>query len=595
MTTLSGMKYVWSMSGSYGEFVSGENSNTVTIKGIELSYGELKLQVKYYGSSTSKTVEVNIYPKLGSILIQPQNIYTSRNTNTDLTLYLYDENNYQVSITPDVQITWKVIGGIGTIQPLHGGSMAIFASTFIGTGWVEAEVNYYGDVFTNRTRIIVPQTLDYIKAEPSTAIVYCDDEFQFSVSAFDTNDNLISGKIDYQWDLLYDLGEIIDTSEDNTKIFRPITPGETVIVVNADYYGSSATLQIRITVPPKLNKLSLKPGRAIIPLNNGQTFEVRAYDSDDIIVMDNITYSWAFANVTGNLQELDEQYKVKFIGQSLGFGQIIVEAIHYTKMLKLRTNITIVQRLSKILIDHANTEVFTGESYILTAIPYDDADEMIAGNVDFNWITSTGELVPFDDHNSSVEFLSKSTGNIKITVTGHYYGIDIEETIELQVKEKKTGGDRFGGVVLFVIIGVIGIIIIFLIIFMVLKRKHHPNLRKKTDTGIGMNGSTLDYRVPLTTTDVRTYPGPETTTLNAQPIQQVQYLQPIQSMVPNQYLQPIQPQPSELFPTLNEIQQSQIQPQSKQQETRDNDSSSQLLQYTPPKHSDQSHGSSSQE
>jgi hypothetical protein len=480
MTVLPDMGYTWELVGSNAQIIKGKNNNKVTIRGTEVDYGNLKLTAKYYNRQTSAEIPVNVFSALVSVLLNPQEIYTRVGQHANLSVYLYDLDNYQVQITPDVHITWSVIGDIGTVNPLdlEDDSVAMFLCQKVGAGWIEVTVDYYGDIFTNRTRVIAPQTLAYLLAEPDIATVYRYENRSFTVTGYDATDEEITGKLDYTWDLLYNLGKLLNGSDENSKILRPFESGSTILLVTAEYYGSKASVQIRIIVPPELNKLELSPMNPIIFKNSTQEFEVQALDQGGFPILENISFNWLLENNFGKITSLENPSSIVYLATVLGTGQIKVQVEHFNRVLYITSNLTVVQQLARIEITASNDAVDVGRSVIISARAFDDLGFEILEGVDFQWVTDSGKVIPINNLNSTIEYTTNTPGKAELLVIGRYYGVSKEATYDLQINKKDTEPGFFESTGTLLII-VITIIIITLIIFYTIKRRQKPEI----DTG----------------------------------------------------------------------------------------------------------------
>ena len=245
--------------------------------------------------------------------------------------------------------------------------------------------------------------------------------------------------------------------------------------MTGEYFGSVATLQIKISVPPELTRLQLTPCNPVIVKDAAQVFLVNAYDSDDVGIVTNISYVWSVDGNIGSITELEIPNKVRFSSQVLGQGKVIVKVKHFTRLVIISTNITVMQKLEILKIKLDAEKVYKGSEVILTVEAYDDLGQIISDNIEFIWSTTKGEINSIDQKNSTIRFKTDKIGSVRISVKADYFNSDAEDSLELSIYEKDIGTEAFGNILMIVTILILVIIILLVLTFILVKRKNVKN------------------------------------------------------------------------------------------------------------------------
>lgn len=157
-------------------------------------------------------------------------------------------------------LTWKVIGDIGTIDP-----SGLFTASKVGSGRIAVTSNLGNITDTNHVVIVLPNTLAFIIISPDTASLKIDQTIRFVAHGFDAMYAPVDvGKL--TWRVLGGIGTI-----DTNGVFTATVKGAGKVMVTSSINAKSDTTNMIVVELPRITEIPLgnafvRPNQSVAPI-----------------------------------------------------------------------------------------------------------------------------------------------------------------------------------------------------------------------------------------------------------------------------------------------------------------------------------------
>ena len=129
-----------------------------------------------------------------------------------------------------------------------------------------------------------PPVVDRVSVEPMTASIEVGEMQQFTATAYDSDNEEISGKT-FRWTSSQTSVATVSPSSGTATTATGVNAGSTTITITASVDGKSGTATLRVTEPPPpppvVDRVSVSPSSPSIEEGETQRFTATAYDSDN--------------------------------------------------------------------------------------------------------------------------------------------------------------------------------------------------------------------------------------------------------------------------------------------------------------------------
>ncbi|MFH1312628.1 MAG: right-handed parallel beta-helix repeat-containing protein [Candidatus Eisenbacteria bacterium] len=205
------------------------------------------------------------------LVVSPDSSTVSADSTLQFASVSYDADGNETS--PQLTVTWEVIGGIGSID-----GTGLFTATTAGTGDVAAAGSGLAD--TTGMVEVLPGEVDSLTITPNVAAISADSTQQFVAWGFDGDGNAVGPLGVLTWEVLGDIGTI-----DTTGLFTAVNAGTGFMKVCSDL-GPCAETDTITVVPGAVLSIDVLPSSQVVVEGTSYQFTALAYDSDSNLVLD---------------------------------------------------------------------------------------------------------------------------------------------------------------------------------------------------------------------------------------------------------------------------------------------------------------------
>ena len=226
-----------------------------------------------------------------------------------------------------------------------------------------------------------PPVVDRVTVSPSSPSIEKDGTQQFTASAYDSDNEIISGKT-FNWSSSNTLVATISAS----GLARGVSAGSTTITASVD--GKSGTATLTVTEPPPpppvVDRVTVSPSSPSIEKGETQQFTASAYDSDNEIISGK-TFNWSSSNT------LVATISASGLATGVGAGSTTIKASVDGK--SGTTTLTVTEPpppppvVDRVTVSPSSPSIEKDGTQQFTASAYDSDNEIISGKT-FNWSSS---------------------------------------------------------------------------------------------------------------------------------------------------------------------------------------------------------------
>ena len=234
--------------------------------------------------------------------------------------------------------------------------------------------------------------VDRVTVSPSSPSIEKDGTQQFTASAYDSDNEIISGKT-FNWSS----SNILVATVSASGLATGVGAGSTTITASVD--GKSGTTTLTVTEPPPpppvVDRVTVSPSSPSIEKGETQQFTASAYDSDNEIISGK-TFNWSSSNI------LVATVSASGLATGVGAGSTTIKASVDGK--SGTTTLTVTEPpppppvVDRVTVSPSSPSIEKGETQQFTASAYDSDNEIISGKTfsdneiisgkTFNWSSS---------------------------------------------------------------------------------------------------------------------------------------------------------------------------------------------------------------
>lgn len=298
---------------------------------------------------------------LAQLQITPASINIRSGDEQQFSVEGLDAGGNPVEVEPE----WEVTDSIGTID-----ASGLFTATLAGKGRATAKV---GDLSAHAAVIVEPGAAVNLNVTTETRRVRAGSSVALEIEAVDAAGNAIVTQP--KWSVEGDLGSVSDDG-----VFHARTAGFGTIT--ATLGEVSTTIEIEV-YPASLARIALTPSETEVIAGEEQTFTATGFDRYDNRV--EIFPSWS---LQGDIGVLDPHRGI-FKAEKSGTGLIVASNNFIAGTATIRVRPGTVSRLA---IEPADVTVRAGEEVKLTAIAYDEYDNVTSAELQWDLTEPLGSL-----------------------------------------------------------------------------------------------------------------------------------------------------------------------------------------------------------
>ena len=376
---------------SDNEIISGKTFNwsssnasvaTISASGLArgVSGGSTTITASVDGKSGTTTLTVTEPPPpppvVDRVTVSPSSPSIEKGETQQFTASAYDSDNEIIS---GKTFNWSssntlvaTISASGLARGVSGGSTTITASVDGKSGTTTLTVTEPPPP---------PPVVDRVTVSPSSPSIEKGETQQFTASAYDSDNEIISGKT-FNWSSSNTLVATISAS----GLARGVSAGSTTITASVD--GKSGTTTLTVTEPPPpppvVDRVTVSPSSPSIEKGETQQFTASAYDSDNEIISGK-TFNWSSSNT------LVATISASGLATGVGAGSTTITASVDGK--SGTTTLTVTEPpppppvVDRVTVSPSSPSIEKGETQQFTASAYDSDNEIISGKT-FNWSSS---------------------------------------------------------------------------------------------------------------------------------------------------------------------------------------------------------------
>ena len=405
---------------SDNEIISGKTFNwsssntlvaTISASGLArgVSAGSTTITASVDGKSGTATLTVTEPPPpppiVDRVTVSPSSPSIEKGETQQFTASAYDSDN---GIISGKTFNWSssntlvaTISASGLARGVSAGSTTITASVDGKSGTATLTVTEPPPP---------PPIVDRVTVSPSSPSIEKGETQQFTASAYDSDNGIISGKT-FNWSSSNTLVATISAS----GLARGVSAGSTTITASVD--GKSGTATLTVTEPPPpppvVDRVTVSPSSPSIEKGETQQFTASAYDSDNEIISGK-TFNWSSSNT------LVATVSASGLATGVGAGSTTIKASVDGKSGTATLTVTeppppppVVDRVT---VSPSSPSIEKGETQQFTASAYDSDNEIISGKT-FNW-SSSNALVATISASGLARGVSAGSTTITASVDG---------------------------------------------------------------------------------------------------------------------------------------------------------------------------------
>ena len=405
---------------SDNEIISGKTFNwsssntlvaTISASGLArgVSAGSTTITASVDGKSGTATLTVTEPPPpppvVDRVTVSPSSPSIEKGETQQFTASAYDSDNEIIS---GKTFNWSssntlvaTISASGLATGVSAGSTTITASVDGKSGTATLTVTEPPPP---------PPIVDRVTVSPSSPSIEKGETQQFTASAYDSDNGIISGKT-FNWSSSNTLVATISAS----GLARGVSAGSTTITASVD--GKSGTATLTVTEPPPpppiVDRVTVSPSSPSIEKGETQQFTASAYDSDNGIISGK-TFNWSSSNT------LVATISASGLARGVSAGSTTITASVDGKSGTATLTVTeppppppVVDRVT---VSPSSPSIEKGETQQFTASAYDSDNEIISGKT-FNW-SSSNTLVATISASGLARGVSAGSTTITASVDG---------------------------------------------------------------------------------------------------------------------------------------------------------------------------------
>ena len=400
---ISGKTFNWSSSNTLVATISASG----LARGV--SAGSTTITASVDGKSGTATLTVTEPPPpppiVDRVTVSPSSPSIEKGETQQFTASAYDSDN---GIISGKTFNWSssntlvaTISASGLARGVSAGSTTITASVDGKSGTATLTVTEPPPP---------PPIVDRVTVSPSSPSIEKGETQQFTASAYDSDNGIISGKT-FNWSSSNTLVATISAS----GLARGVSAGSTTITASVD--GKSGTATLTVTEPPPpppvVDRVTVSPSSPSIEKGETQQFTASAYDSDNEIISGK-TFNWSSSNT------LVATVSASGLARGVSAGSTTITASVDGKSGTATLTVTeppppppVVDRVT---VSPSSPSIEKGETQQFTASAYDSDNEIISGKT-FNW-SSSNALVATISASGLARGVSAGSTTITASVDG---------------------------------------------------------------------------------------------------------------------------------------------------------------------------------